>query len=251
MIEPGQNITITGLEGSLTPTTAELPLANAHADAFASAHWVNVTNFSHGPVHNGSVIYRRTETTLSLDQSAPAVADLYTGNFITIGNETREIIGYNVLREVTVDRPFVQYAWDEILVSAAGGSVLFSLTDPQHFFVITTGDVYAVRVETPRTAVWLQVLLVCVTGMHVVSSIWHATLLRSMASDALRTAVRLWLQTAGCTPRPVNYVQVCSDRAGTLILRPTRRIPDNEPTLVSFTLVNRFSTNSACPCHAA
>ena len=101
VIEPGQNITITGLEGSLTPTTAELPLANAHADAFASAHWVNVTNFSHGPVHNGSVIYRRTATTLSLDQSAPAVAGVYTGNFITIGNETREITGYNVLREVT------------------------------------------------------------------------------------------------------------------------------------------------------
>ena len=76
---------------------------------------INVTNYSHDThthTHkhmSGTIIYRRTELTLSLDKRAPPIDDYFVGTYLTIGNETRTIVGYNVLREVTVDRPFVEY----------------------------------------------------------------------------------------------------------------------------------------------
>ena len=85
---------------SLTPTTDALPLAGDHADAFTSAYYINVTNYTHGLVHNGSIIYRRTELTLSLDRSAEPIEDLFVGMYLTIGNESRTIVKYSVLREV-------------------------------------------------------------------------------------------------------------------------------------------------------
>jgi len=60
ILEARQNITIGGLTGSETPVQQQLPLGGVHADAFTSAFFINVTNFSYGPLHNGSIVYRRT-----------------------------------------------------------------------------------------------------------------------------------------------------------------------------------------------
>lgn len=94
IIEPLQNITIGGLRGSETPVTEELQLQGPDASVFTSSFYMNLTNYSHGVVHNGSIIYRRTEVHLSLDRSAPTIEDIYVGMYITVGNESRTIVAY-------------------------------------------------------------------------------------------------------------------------------------------------------------
>lgn len=197
-----QNITIAGLAGSETKMTHELQLGDADAQGFTAAFYINVTNFSHGAVHDGTIVYRRTETTLSLDRRAPPVDDFFVGRYLTVGNESRTIVGYNVLREVTIDRPFVAYKFlsDILQLTDAQVAARFSPTDPANRYVITTGDVYPVWLESKGTAIWLQ--------------------------------------RAGCTFRPINNVQTCSRYDGTLVLRLNRRISTNSPTMISFVLVN-------------
>jgi len=72
----------------------------------------------------------------------------------------------------TMHAPYTYTAFvDRILeLSAAQVAALFSPADPANKFVITTGDVYAVWMESRGNAIWLQ----------------HA----------------------GCSPRSVNNVQV-------------------------------------------
>jgi hypothetical protein len=202
ILETLQNITVAGLAGSETTMTHELQLANADAQGFTSAFFINVTNYSHGAIQHGSIAYRRTETTLSLDRGAPPIDDFFVGRYLTVGNESRTIVGYNVLREVTIDRPFVGYKFlsDILQLTDAQVAARFSPTDPANKYVITTGDVYPVWMESKGTAIWLQ--------------------------------------RAGCTLRPINNVQTCSRYDGTLVLRANRRIPANSPTVISFVLVN-------------
>lgn len=52
-------------------------------------------------------------THFSLDQTASPTDDLYMRKYVTIGNESRANVGYNVLRAVLIDEPFVEYPFVE------------------------------------------------------------------------------------------------------------------------------------------
>jgi hypothetical protein len=72
-----------------------------------------------------------------------------------IGNETRIIVGYNVLREVTIDKPFDFYLWEVPPAIAVGSTAtFFTVGDPKHLFTITTGNVYAVYVQSVGCGMW-------------------------------------------------------------------------------------------------
>jgi hypothetical protein len=86
----------------------DLRLGGSDSQAFTSGYYENVTNYTYGLLLRGSIVYRRTEVSLSLDRSsgAPAVDLFYAGYFLTVGNETRIIVAYNVAYDLhTPARP--------------------------------------------------------------------------------------------------------------------------------------------------